>query len=228
MSWSITIWSYCYHLLMPRTADHDSRRAQITTGVRELALTSGLGSVTIAGTAKAAGISVGLVQHYYDSKESLLADTLGRLLSDIEGRVARAITLAEREYARIEHMLGAGLLELLPLSPSHRDETYLRLAFAGLALDNPSLAEHQQAFDRRLRDRIAQAVRNGMECGEVTAETDPLLESEAALALTQGLAARLLIDPGEDVRTHARAAIAAQASGVFAGPCARESQSPRN
>ena len=68
---------------MPRTADHDSRRAQITTGVRELALTSGLGSVTIAGTAKAAGISVGLVQHYYDSKESLLADTLSRLLSDI-------------------------------------------------------------------------------------------------------------------------------------------------
>ncbi|MER7606091.1 TetR/AcrR family transcriptional regulator [Nocardioides sp. NPDC127503] len=211
---------------MPRTADHDSRRAQITAGVRELALASGLGAVTIAGTARAAGISVGLVQHYYDSKESLLADTLGRLLGDIEGRVDAAIIRAERDHARIEHMLGAGLLELLPLSPTHRDETYLRHAFAGLALDNPVLAEHQRAFDRRLRDRIAQAVRNGVECGEVTAETDGLLESEAALAVTQGLAVRLLIDPDEVVRNRARAVIGSQMSGVFAGPCARESQSP--
>lgn len=213
---------------MPRTADHDSRRAQITAGVRELALASGLGAVTVAGTAKAAGISVGLVQHYYDSKESLLADTLSRLLSGIESRVDRAITLAEREHARIEHMLGAGLLELLPLSPARRDETYLRHAFAGLALDNLSLAEHQQAFDRRLRDRIAQAVRNGVECGEVTVGTDGLLESETAFALTQGLAVRLLIDPDEAVRNRAKAAIAAQMAGVFVGPCAREPQSPRN
>lgn len=213
---------------MPRTADHDSRRAQITAGVRELALASGLGAVTIAGTAKAAGISVGLVQHYYDSKESLLADTLGRLLGDIEGRVDAAIIRAERDHARIEHMLGAGLLELLPLSPTHRDETYLRHAFAGLALDNPSLAEHQRGFDRRLHDRIAQAVRNGVECGEVKPETDSLLESEAALAVTQGLAVRLLIDPEEAVRTRARAVIASQMAGVFVGPCAREPQSPMN
>ena len=211
---------------MPRTADHESRRAQITTGVRELALASGLGAVTIAGTAKAAGISVGLVQHYYDSKESLLADTLGRLLGDIEDRVDAAIIRAERDHARIEHMLGAGLLELLPLSPTHRDETYLRHAFAGLALDNPALAEHQRAFDRRLRDRIAQAVKNGVECGEVTAKTDGLLESEAALAVTQGLAVRLLIDPDEAVRTRARAVIASQMAGVFVGRCAKESQPP--
>lgn len=195
--------------------------------MRVLALASGLGAVTIAGTAKAAGISVGLVQHYYDSKESLLADTLGRLLSDIEGRVDAAIIRAERDHARIEQMLGAGLLELLPLGPAHRDETYLRHAFAGLALDNPSLADHQRAFDRHLRDRIAQAVRNGVECGEVTAETDGLLESEAALAVTQGLAIRLLIDPDDVARTRARAVIAAQMAGVFVGPCAREPQSPR-
>jgi hypothetical protein len=123
-------------------------------------------------------------------------------------------------------MLGAGLLELLPLSPTHRDETYLRHAFEGLALDNPSLAEHQRRFDRRLRDRIAQAVRNGVECGEVTAETDGLLESEAALAVTQGLAIRLLIDPDEEVRTRVRAVIGSQMAGVFVGPCAREPQSP--
>lgn len=211
---------------MPRTADHDSRRAQITAGVREVALASGLGAVTIAGTAKAAGISVGLVQHYYDSKESLLADTLGRLLGDIEGRVDAAIIRAERDHARIEHMLGAGLLELLPLSSAHRNETYLRHAFAGLALDSPTLAEHQRTFDRRLRDRITQAVRNGMACGEVTPETDSLLEGEAAFALTQGLAARLLLDQDDGARSRARAAIAARMASVFVGRCAKESQPP--
>lgn len=181
--------------------------------------------MTVAGTAKAAGVSVGLVQHYYDSKESLLADTLSRLLNDIEGRVDAAITRAERDHARIEHMLGAGLLELLPLSPTHRDETYLRHAFAGLALDNPALAVHQLAFDRRFRDRITQAMRNGMECGEVTSETDALLEGEATFALTQGLAVRLLLDRDEGAQSRARAAIAARMGGVFVGPCARESRS---
>ncbi|MGH3349831.1 MAG: TetR/AcrR family transcriptional regulator [Nocardioides sp.] len=207
---------------MARTADHDARRAQITSGVRDLALSAGLGAVTVAGTAKAAGVSVGLVQHYYDSKESLLADTLRGLLYGIEARVAKTIAGAERRHARIEHMLGAGLLELLPLDTAHRDEAYLRHAFAGLALDNPILAEHQRAFDRRFGDRIAQAVRNGMECGEVVPGTDALLESDAAFALTQGLAARLLIDPGAEAQRRAEAAIAARMASVFAGPCARE------
>ncbi|GGR66341.1 AcrR family transcriptional regulator [Nocardioides luteus] len=213
---------------MPRIADHDARRAQITSGVRALALESGLGSVTVAKTAKAAGVSVGLVQHYYDSKESLLADTLSRLLTDIERRVDRAIARAEGDHARIEHMLGAGLLELLPLTPARRDEAYLRHAFVGLALDNPTLAEHQRAFDHRLRDRIAQGVRNGFECGEVWPETDSLLESETAFALTQGLTLRLLIDPDDVLRYHATAAIEARLRDVFAGPCSRETQSPRN
>ncbi|TQL67516.1 TetR family transcriptional regulator [Nocardioides albertanoniae] len=207
---------------MTRTADHDARRAQITSGVRTLALTSGLGAVTVAGTAKAAGVSVGLVQHYYDSKEALLADTLRTLLDEIDSRITTAIARAERRHARIEHMLGAGLLELLPLDTSHRDEAYLRHAFAGLALDNPTLAEHQRAFDRRLGDRIAHAVRNGMECGEVAPETDALLESDAAFALTQGLAVRLLIDPSRAAQRRAETAVAARMASVFAGPCARE------
>ena len=57
-------------------------------------------SVTMSSAARSAGVSVGLVQHYYDSKEALLVDTLDRVLADILGRVEHATARAESRNAR--------------------------------------------------------------------------------------------------------------------------------
>lgn len=210
---------------MPRTADHEARRAQICGGVRQSALDVGLVSVTVAGVAKAAGVSVGLVQHYYDSKEALLIDALERVLADILGRVERATALAEARQARIQHMLGAGIEELLPLDEGRREEAHLRLAFAALALDNEALRVHQARFAAVLSERAARAIENAFLCGEIpeSAKTDPQLEAYALVSLVDGLCLQLLTadNPnraGSVDRT--RRVVAARMSALFPGTCA--------
>ncbi|MGO1392811.1 TetR/AcrR family transcriptional regulator [Agrococcus casei] len=204
---------------MPRTADHAARRAQICSGVRRAALDGGLAGVSLSNAARAAGVSVGLVQHYYGSKEELLVDTLERVLADALARVDRATTDAEQRHSRIEHMLANGLEQLLPLDEVRREETVLRLSFASLALDRPELRSAQRRFSDLLRARASAAVRNAYVCGEVpdSALTDPDLEGLALLALVDGLAGELLLAP--ESSDEARRVIAQRMHELCPGLC---------
>lgn len=175
----------------------------------------------MSSAARAAGVSVGLVQHYYDSKEALLVDTLDRVLADVLGRVERATALAEARHARIEHMLGAGIKQLMPLDPLRREEAHLRLAFAGLALDHEELRLHQTRFARVLRERAARAIENAITCGEIPDPNliDPELEAYALLALADGLCSQLLTNTAVHEDDRASQVIATRMSALFPGTC---------
>ncbi|WP_165945616.1 TetR/AcrR family transcriptional regulator [Micromonospora sp. KC606] len=204
---------------MARTADHDARRAQIVAGVKALALEVGLGHVTIAGVARSAGISVGLVQHYYSSKEELLLDAFRSVRQDILDRIDASIVRAERRHERIELMLRDALEQFLPLSRQRTDETNLMHAFAGLALENRSLHPGLRDAHSAHQTRVETALENGKVCGEVEAVTDSRAEAYALLALTDGLAVRLLTAPGRAQRTWARQALSREISRLFPGEC---------
>lgn len=214
---------------MPRTADHEARRTQICGGVRKAARTQGLGAVTIAAAAQAAGVSVGLVQHYYESKDALLIDTLERVLADILSRVGRATAAAEADHARIEHMLGAGIEQLLPLDEVRREEAYFRMAFAGLALDHEAFRPHQRRFAETLQQQAARAIGNAFECGEIpdSSGIDPDLKARALAALVDGLCGRLLTDDEPDGEARAKEVVATRMSALFAGPCSHQTRIPR-
>lgn len=204
---------------MARTADHDARRAQIVGGVRLMALESGLGRVTMAGVAKSADVSVGLVQHYYDSKEQLLLDTFSSVRAGVLARVDRATARAERRGARIEEMMVDGLKQLLPLDKRRREEAYLVHAFAGLALEDPNLRTHLANADAELIDRVAQGLTNGKVCGEVLPDTDATARGYALVAGTAGLAANLLTASDPTRRRWAADEIADRVAALCPGPC---------
>src|SRR5688572_9761853 len=82
---SYTVRRYGY--AMPRTADHDARRRQVADAVERLVADEGLDAVTVARTAAAAGISVGLVQHYFPAKDDMLLHTFTAVRQRIEQRV---------------------------------------------------------------------------------------------------------------------------------------------
>jgi len=206
---------------MARTADHEARRQQIIGGVRKLALGQGLRSVTVAGAATTAGVSTGLVQHYYSGKDDLLADTFTAVRGDIEQRVDRAIERAEARHERIEQMMVAAMTQLLPLDRLRRQETYLTRAFAGLALDNDRLANTLVAMDNHLTERAAQGLSNGKECGEVDTDTDTDAAALSLLALTDGLAGRLLMQPGTIERQQAQQVLRSELARLCPGTCTR-------
>ncbi|OZM71625.1 TetR family transcriptional regulator [Amycolatopsis antarctica] len=184
---------------MPRTADHDQRRRQIASAVRALIAEAGLDAATMASVAREAGFSVGLVQHYFPSKDDLLLFTYRQVMADVGARLAVRIDRGETRERPISAILFDGMLELLPLDDDRRAEYRVARVFRGRSLDNPALAAVARATAADLRTQFATAVRNGKECGEVEPDADADLAATRFSALLDGLADQLYEDPGRRV-----------------------------
>lgn len=203
---------------MPRTADHAQRRTQITGAVCELIAERGLDAVTVARTAARAGISVGLVQHYFPSKDDMLLHAFERVSTAVATRVADVVSEGARHERTISGILLAALAEHLPLDEPRRAEFRVIRVFAGRALENPALAEVDARTADALHAEIARAVRNGVECGEVEADVDAAAAAARVAAVAEGLATQVYRG-GPGAAERAREALRAELGSVFTGEC---------
>ncbi|MEU3190731.1 TetR family transcriptional regulator C-terminal domain-containing protein [Streptomyces sp. NPDC006992] len=208
---------------MSRTADHGERRRRIAVAVRTLISDQGLDAVTVARTAAAAGMSVGLVQHYFRTKDDMLLHAFQEVGTALRERAGQRIRDGIEHRRPVAAVLAQAMTELLPLDEERRTEFRVSTAFAGRALDVPALAEIDAETARRLRADIAAAVRNGKECGEVEAGLDPWPAAVRLTAVTQGLATQIYHDPagvnGTTAAELAASVIDAELSTVFTGEC---------
>ncbi|MBM2615768.1 TetR family transcriptional regulator C-terminal domain-containing protein [Actinoplanes sp. LDG1-06] len=204
---------------MARTADHDARRQQVAEAVELLVATEGFEAVTVAKTAAAAGISVGLVQHYFPSKDDMLLHAFTHIRGRTERRVLADAERADKAGARIEHILLDALAELLPLDERRRRECRVELAFTGRVVDNPRLAQALGQSNAHLRGTLERAIHNGKECGEVPGDIDEKAEAARSLAVLDGLKLHAYTEPGTMTAAASRDALAAQLGRVFSGPC---------
>ncbi len=140
---------------------------------RALISDQGLDAVTVARTAAAAGMSVGLVQHYFRTKDDMLLHTFQEVGAALRERAEQRIRDGIEHRRPVADVLAQAMTELLPLDEGRRTEFRVSRAFAGRALDVPALAEIDAETTRRVRADIATAVRNGKECGEVETGLDP-------------------------------------------------------
>ncbi|QNS08404.1 TetR/AcrR family transcriptional regulator [Streptomyces xanthii] len=208
---------------MPRVADHTMRRRQIAEAVCALISESGLDAVTVARTASRAGMSVGLVQHYFRTKDEMLLHAFKDVSAHIRARADEHIRDGITHHKPIAQVLAGALAEFLPLDDTRRAEYRVARAFAGRALDAPALAEVDVETSRAMRAEIAQAVRNGKECGEVEAELDPWPSAVRLAAVTEGLAMQFYRDPdgvdGTPAASLAASVLGAELAAVFTGEC---------
>ncbi|MDT0346912.1 TetR/AcrR family transcriptional regulator [Streptomyces litchfieldiae] len=209
---------------MARTADHDLRRRQIAAAVHRLVATEGLDAATVAGVAREAGYSVGLVQHYFRSKDELLLFAYNQVTKAIHDRVAARIADGVVRKRTISAVVFDSLLELLPIDDERRGEFRVSRAFLGRSLENDTLAEVARTAAADIRGQLAVAVHNGKECGEVEPHLDPDLAATRVTALVDGLAEQLYQDPARAVgrrtlRAAAEEIIRACLDSVFTGEC---------
>ncbi|MET9543723.1 TetR/AcrR family transcriptional regulator [Streptomyces sp. NPDC006627] len=204
---------------MPRVADHDARHGQITDAVQRLIVRDGLTSVTVARTAAEAGMSVGLVQHYFTAKDEMLLATFTRVNGRFTARVDELVNRGEAEGRTIAEMLRQALTELIPLDDDRRGEFLVRRAFADQAAHNARLADVQKETLVGIRSRVAQAVKNGAVCGEVPQEMDAADQALRIVAFAEGLALHRHIDPDGTPEPAILAALDQQLDRVFTGTC---------
>lgn len=137
---------------MPRglARDHDDKRAAIREGAAAYFAAHGFDRASMAGAAKACGVSKALLYHYHASKEALLFDILDAHLSglvDVVGSVPEG-----QPEARLRALIRAILMEYRDADAEHR----LQLdALKALAPDQQTALRGHQ---RRLVGTLAETI----------------------------------------------------------------------
>lgn len=131
------------------------RRRQLIDATIAAIEENGFADATVSRISARAGVSTGVVHHYFRNKNDLLEATLRDLAStlrhEVVERLAKARTPRERVLAIIDGNLAPSLF--------HRAGVTAWLAFWGEAPNNPRFARIQNIIIRRLRGNLIHALR---------------------------------------------------------------------
>lgn len=197
---------------MPRLVDHDQRRAQIARAFQRLLAADGFAGVSFSRVAAEAGISVGLIQHYFAGKDVLLRFAYDDAVSRMGERVRLRVRNGEAAGLSIAEVLLDTLVELLPLDPERDVEYRVRQGLRAQASHNAGLADVARRAGRDLLGYVTVVVEQGKETGEVESGVDPVLAARMILATVQGLADQVALSgadafPARDVLRRSIAAV---------------------
>jgi transcriptional repressor BetI len=140
---------------MHRNAAEDTRRRQLITATIDTIAEVGFGAATLAQIGQRAGVSPGLIAHYFADKDGLLEATLrslaGRLSLATTSRLRAARTPRERIQAVIEATLAPE--EFDPRSCG------VWLAFWGQVIHSEPLRRVQTVYQQRMLSNLRHALR---------------------------------------------------------------------
>ncbi len=174
-----------------RTAPPAERREQLIRATIRCVANRGLGSTTIATVAKEAGLSQGIINLHFQSKERLLTETLRFLADEYRNACHAAVAEAGESPA-------AGLRALVELDfrPGicERGKLAVWFAFWGERRFRPTYrricAERDRSYDDMVRTLCARLCEQGG-----YPDVDPALIADGLSALTDGLWLDLLVRP---------------------------------
>jgi TetR/AcrR family transcriptional regulator, transcriptional repressor of bet genes len=173
---------------MPRTVDRDQRRAELIARAAELIATHGIDGLTIRSVAKAAGVSTGVVSHYFSDKRDLLQTTYDVTADEVYGRVSRQAT---KDGPDVRTCLEG----LLPLDLERQRGWRVWIAFWGLAIGDPEFGADQRARARRAVELVERILDTALARGELRPGTHAENRAAVILGVIQGIAAQTVFDP---------------------------------
>ncbi|MGH8251123.1 MAG: transcriptional regulator BetI [Steroidobacteraceae bacterium] len=207
-----------------RTAPPAKRREQLIDATIRSIARHGLADTTIATVARAAGLSQGIVNLHFRSKERLLTETLRYLADEYRNACHRAAAAAETSPV-------TGLEAMVELDFSQaicdRDKLAVWFAFWGERKFRPTYrricAARDQSYDDMVRVMCARLVETGGYPG-----VEPELVADGLSALTDGLWLDLLVRPETMDRDKARRITLAYLADAFPRHFRRPAPDPRS
>lgn len=167
---------------MPREADRRERRELLADALMRLAAARGLEAVSLRHVAAEAGVSTGMVQHHFRTKDQMMLFALDTVMDRIRARSeAAAVAATPRDLVR------GLLLEVLPLDETRRLENHVVIAFLAYAAVKPSLSASLRLAAAQMRDFLGDQLRAA---GRDDVDTDHA--AAGLLALVDGLGMQLL------------------------------------
>lgn len=176
---------------MPKVVDHERRRSEIAEALWRIAYRDGLEAVTLRQVAGEAEMSVGLVQHYFRSKDEMLRFALEVVGGELQARIVQAVTGLGAD-PEPHDVVRAVMLERLPLTSRRRAQTQVMVAWLGRVARDAEPNDYLLAGTALSRDYLAGQVRRGQERGRVDRSVDPEAAASGLLALDEGLTAQII------------------------------------
>jgi AcrR family transcriptional regulator len=164
-------------------------RSRILAAAADVIVRDGLAQVRMASIARAAGVSAGLLHYHFDTKELLFGEVLR--YSHVSSAELNQRTLAEVGEDPAER-LSSFLDRCMPSDEQRAREWLLWQELDLLCIRNPELARVGADLYEDLYATVADIVGDGLAAGVFHTTLDPRLVAETAVALTDGLGARVL------------------------------------
>jgi TetR/AcrR family transcriptional repressor of bet genes len=174
----------------PRTASKAERRTQLIEATIRSIAANGLSETTTSVVAGEAGLSQGIINLHFESKDKLLLATLARVVDEY-----RALWEAALEAAPDDPAARLAALVEVDFHPSvcDRDKLAVWFAFWSESKARPTYrklcADRDRDYDRVMRELCRELVAEGRY------DVDPDLAARALAAITEGLWLDMLISP---------------------------------
>jgi AcrR family transcriptional regulator len=167
---------------VPKVVDHDERRDRLGAEAVRLVAHGGIDSLTFRALASAAAVSVNQIQHYFGSKEQLVAHTLRLTSREMASRIERRLAESRAQSGRDRAIVV--LRAFIPDDARSRELMSVYHAFAGAAVTDARL-RGDEFFEagRGLQDFLAEQLGGG------AAQTEAL----ALISVVLGLSVSVLL-----------------------------------
>lgn len=194
-----------------RTASRAARRQQLIDATMKCIARKGMGSTTLADVATEAGLSQGIVNLHFESKDNLLSETLRYLAEDYKAQFDKSLARSGPHPA--DQLRAAMELDFKP-AICDRQKLALWFAFWGEVKSRPAYrkicAESDQYYEDVIEQLCSAIIKDG---GNATLSASTV--ANALKSMTVGLWLFCLISPQTFDRHRALDAVMSYLRGVF-------------
>ena len=194
-----------------RTASREARRRQLIDATMKCIARKGMGSTTLGDVAREAGLSQGIVNLHFESKDNLLKETLRALAHEYREKFDKALENsgplpADKLLAVMEHDIRPSICNQRKLA--------IWFAFWGEVKSRPTYRRMCDEWDRYYDEAVAGFCKELIADGDYR-DIDADTVANALASMTNGLWLSCLISPQTWERDKARDAIMSYMRGVF-------------
>lgn len=175
---------------MPKLVNHEVRRKELLDAVWRIIARAGIAAATTREIAREAGVSNGVLAHYFADKDELLTAALRTSYKQYYDRMSeRTQGLVGLDAARVI------VLEALPLDAERLLEAQIGVSFWGLALGSDRLIEAQRTEWERFWEVLSYRIAEARKIGQLVADVDPDEVTHELVAIVEGLSVEAVLYP---------------------------------
>lgn len=204
---------------MARDALKEARKVQLMEATIDCIAARGFADLTLADVAKAAGLSVGIVNFYFRSKDVLLIETLRHLVADYVKQTNENIRSAgTTAAAQIDAMIESDFHRTI----ANRKRVTVWYAFWGETRWRPEFLKICQQLSDSFHEETKAAFARLIAEGGYS-DIDPDLVARGFDAMIDGLWLDMLINPKAVERDTAKQVVRTYLAGIFPNEFGRQS-----